>query len=79
MGSLCGDGNVFLLEVTMPKLTDDHVLKVLNSICYRIHTEPESIRSHMRDLSTLLNATLNKRLNTAGSKRLLDKRSSTLY
>ncbi|WP_415674749.1 hypothetical protein, partial [Vibrio neptunius] len=28
---------------------------VLNSICYRIHTEPESIRSHMRDLSTLLN------------------------
>ncbi len=39
----------------MPKLTDDHVLKVLNSICYRIHTEPESIRSHMRDLSMLLN------------------------
>ncbi|MFW7525194.1 hypothetical protein ACODM8_13815 [Vibrio ostreicida] len=39
----------------MPKLTADHVLKVLNSICYRIHTEPESMRAHMCDLSTLLN------------------------
>ncbi|MCG9750201.1 hypothetical protein L1D54_06895 [Vibrio brasiliensis] len=39
----------------MPKPNDSHVLKTLNSICYRIHTEPASMRLHMSELSTLLN------------------------
>ncbi|TFH89694.1 hypothetical protein [Vibrio ouci] len=40
----------------MPKPNVGQVLKTLNSICYRIHTEPASMRSHMSQLSTLLNA-----------------------
>ncbi|TFH89791.1 hypothetical protein [Vibrio ouci] len=40
----------------MPKPNDSHVLNTLNSICYRIHTEPASMRLHMSELSTLLNA-----------------------
>ncbi|MCG9785416.1 hypothetical protein L1D52_24210 [Vibrio brasiliensis] len=39
----------------MPKPNDSHVLNTLNSICYRLHTDPASMRLHMSELSTLLN------------------------
>ncbi|MCG9626184.1 hypothetical protein L1D34_15190 [Vibrio mediterranei] len=32
------------------------VLRTLNSICYRIHMEPMAMRSHMDELTALLNA-----------------------
>ncbi|NOI26115.1 hypothetical protein [Vibrio mediterranei] len=32
------------------------VLKTLNSICHRIHVEPMAMRSHMNELTALLNA-----------------------
>lgn len=32
------------------------VLKTLNSICHRIHMEPMAMRSHMNELTALLNA-----------------------
>ena len=38
----------------MPKPTIDQILKTLDSLCHRIHMEPALMRSHMKELSTLL-------------------------